>query len=191
MYALELQSQLCAFYRRVQHEPVDTNPRRQLGMGTAKATENRRFGYVINDWQISGVYRYVTGQPYTPGFSIPGISAYTLTGTQNVEGARIVLLKNPGSGHSNDPYHQFDATAFTVPGTGSLSYESGRNYLNRAPIDSWDLSLSKRFHFQEKAEVEIRLDAFNALNHTQYDTINSTLNVRGFVASTGRIDPTP
>jgi hypothetical protein len=44
---------------------------------------------------------------------------------------------------------------------------------------------------QEKAEVELRLDAFNAFNHTQYDTVNSTLNVRGFVPATGRIDPTP
>ena len=181
--------------RRANYGPQDFDRPHNLNTNWVwelpKAIQNRQLGYVMNDWQISGVYRYVTGQPYTPGFSIPGISAYTLTGTQNVEGARIVLLKNPGNGHSSDPYHQFDATAFTVPGTGSLGYESGRNFLYRAPIDSWDLSLSKRFHFQEKAEVELRLDAFNAFNHTQYDTVNSTLNVRGFVPSTGRIDPTP
>src|SRR5439155_21790215 len=99
-----------------------------------KATQNWQLGSVMNDWQISGAYRYVTGQPYTPGFSVPGIAAYTLTGTQNVEGARIVLLKNPGTGHSNDPYHQFDVAAFTIPGTGSFGYESGRNYLGRRLI---------------------------------------------------------
>ena len=49
----------------------------------------------------------------------------------------------------------------------------------------WDLSLSKRFRFKERVEMEIRLDAFNALNHTQFDTVNTTLTVRSLT------DPTP
>jgi hypothetical protein len=53
------------------------------------------------------------------GRSSRGISGYTLTGTPSVEGARIVLLKNPGSGSSGDPYRQFDLSAFTIPGPGS------------------------------------------------------------------------
>jgi hypothetical protein len=156
-----------------------------------KATESRALGYALNNWQFSGVYRYVTGQPYSIGFTIPDISANTLTGTQSVEGARIVLLNNPGSGSSSDPYRQFDVSAFTIPGPGSTGYESGRNFLYRAPINSFDLSLAKRFRFKEKAEVEIRLDAFNAFNHTQYFNVNSTLEVKGFNSATGQIDSTP
>ncbi len=156
-----------------------------------KLTQNRALGYALNDWQLSGIYRYLSGQPYSVGFSIPGISAYTITGTQNVEGGRIVILKNPGSGSSSDPYRQFDVSAFTIPNTGSTSYESGRNYLNRAPVNSWDLSLSKRFKFLETAEVELRFDAFNALNHTQFDAVNTTLNVVGFETSTGKINSNP
>ncbi|MGH9847752.1 MAG: hypothetical protein ACREEM_54390, partial [Blastocatellia bacterium] len=123
--------------------------------------------------------------PYNLGFTIPGISAYTLTGTQNIEGARIVITGDPGSGASSDPYRQFDVAAFTTPREGSLGLESGRNFLYRPPINSWDLSLSKEFRVKEKARFEIRLDAFNALNHTQFDAINSTLNVRSLT------DPTP
>ena len=63
--------------------------------------------------------------------------------------------------------------------------ESGRNFLYRSPINSWDLSLAKRFSITEKARLEIRLDAFNALNHTQFDAVNATLNV------TSLTDPTP
>jgi hypothetical protein len=72
-----------------------------------------------------------------------------------------------------------------VPKPGSLGLESGRNFLYRAPINSWDLSLSKEFRFKERAKIEIRLDAFNALNHTQFDGVNATLNVRSLT------DPTP
>ncbi len=96
-----------------------------------------------------------------------------------------MIVGNPGSGSTSDPYRQFNAAAFTTPRQGSLGLESGRNFLYRAPINSWDLSLSKEFRVKEKAKFEIRLDAFNALNHTQFDNVNSTLNVRSLT------DPTP
>ncbi len=156
-----------------------------------KATQNRNLGYALNDWQLSGVYRYTTGLPYNLNLTIPGISGYTYTGTQSIEGARAVLLNEPGSGSSSDPYRQFDVSAVAVPGTGSLGFESGRNFLRRSPINSLDLSLSKRFRFKERAEFELRLDAFNALNHTQFNDVNSTLTVRGFNDTTGLIDTTP
>jgi hypothetical protein len=142
-----------------------------------RATTNNALGHVLNNWQISGIYRYQTGAPYNIGFSIPNISAYTLTGTQNIEGARIVLRGDPGSGHSSDPFRQFDASAFTVPGPGSLGLESGRNFLYRAPINNWDMSLAKRFVIKENVRIEVRLDTFNTFNHTQFDAVNSTLNV--------------
>ena len=150
-----------------------------------KATENHTLGYIANDWQLSGVYRYQTGAPYNIGFTIPGLSGYGLTGTQQIEGARIVIIGNPGSGTSDDPYRQFNTAAFTTPKLGSSGLESGRNFLYRAPINSWDLSLLKSFKFKENMALQFRLDAFNALNHTQFDTVNSTLTVKSLT------DPTP
>ena len=150
-----------------------------------KLTQNHLLGLAANDWQISGIYRYQTGAPYNVFFTVPGLSGYGLTGTQQVEGARIAVLGYPGTGTSSDPYRQFDVSKFTTPGLGSLGLESGRNFLYRAPINSWDASLSKTFKIKEKANIELRLDAFNVLNHTQFDGINSTLNV------TSLTNPTP
>ena len=72
-----------------------------------------------------------------------------------------------------------------MPKPGSIGLESGRNFLYRPPINSWELALSKEFRFKERAKVELRLDAFNVLNHTQFDGINSQLVVRSLT------DPTP
>jgi hypothetical protein len=145
-------------------------------------------GYALNDWQLSGIYRYGTGQPYNIGYNLPnGLSAYTYTGTQNIESARVLLLKNPGSGHSSDPYRQFDITAFALPQPGSQGFESGRNYLYRSPINSWDLSLSKRFQVKERAKFEIRLDAFNALNHTQFNDVTTTLTANSPFDANGNL----
>lgn len=142
-------------------------------------------GAVLNNWMVSGVYRYQTGQPYNVGVSIGGVGAYTLTGTQQIEGARVVLVGDPGSGNSSDPYRQLNAAAFAAPSAGSLGLESGRNFLNRAPTDNLDLSLSKSFTMGKARKLELRLDAFNAFNHTQFFDVNSTLIVRSLA------DPTP
>jgi len=113
-------------------------------------------GYLLNNWQLSGVYRYQSGQPYNISFSIPNVGAANLTGAADLETARIGLLGNPGNGHSSDPYRQFDVSMFTVPKPGSLGLESGRNFLRRAPIDNWDLSLTKRIKIKERATFELR-----------------------------------
>jgi hypothetical protein len=149
-----------------------------------KATRSRSLGLALNNWQISGIYRYQTGAPYNVGFSIPGLSGYGVTGTQQNEGGRIVVVGDPGSGKSNDPYRQFNVAAFTTPGLGSRGLESGRNFLYRNPINAWDISLSKEFRIREGKFFELRLDTFNTFNHTQYDGVNSTLNVTSLTNTT-------
>jgi hypothetical protein len=144
-----------------------------------RATGNTSLGYLLNGWQLSGIYRYQTGGPFNVGANVAGLSGYGVTGTAQVEGARIVLLKNPGSGNSGDPLRMFDTSAFAAPSVGSQGFESGRNFLRVEPINSWDVALSKEFVIKEQVKFEIRLDAFNALNHTQFDGVNSTANFAG------------
>ncbi|MGH7186578.1 MAG: hypothetical protein ACREIB_09930, partial [Pseudomonadota bacterium] len=175
--------------RRANYGPLDFNRPHNFNVNWVyelpRFTDNKAAAYAINNWQVSGIYRYQTGAPYNVGFSIPGISAYTITGTQTNEGGRIAITGNPGSGSSSDPYRQFNVSAFAAPKPGSIGLESGRNFLYRPPINSWELALSKTFQFTERAKVELRIDAFNAFNHTQFDNINSGLVVRSLA------DPTP
>lgn len=175
--------------RRANYAPQDFDRRHNFNVNWVyqlpKATQSKALGYIANDWQISGIYRYQTGAPYNIGFNIPGLSGYGVTGTQQIEGGRIVIIGDPGSGSSSDPYRQFNVAAFTVPGLGSKGLESGRNFLYRSPINAWDLSLSKEIKITEQVKFKIQLDSFNALNHTQFDGYNTTLNV------TSLTNPTP
>jgi Carboxypeptidase regulatory-like domain len=141
-----------------------------------RATSKTGLGYALNGWQLSGIYRYQTGAPYNITANVTGLSGYGVTGTTQVEGARIVLLKNPGSGHSGDPNRMFDTSAVAAPSLNSQGFESGRNFLRVGPINSLDVALSKEFLVKERFKFEIRLDAFNALNHTQFNGVNSTAN---------------
>lgn len=140
--------------------------------------------YITNDWQISGNYRWYSGTPATAGFSIPGIGNVNLTGSYT-EGARIVLTgQNPGSGYSSDPYKQFNVAAFTMPQPGSVGLESPRYTMRNPPINNLDLSLSKSFRLGGKRRIEVRLDAFNALNTVQFSGVNRTLNFASLTDAT-------
>ncbi len=140
---------------------------------------------IVDGWQLSGVYRAGSGTPYTVTYAIPGISPYTLTGTTRLESARVVISGDPGSGHGGDPYAQFNAAAFTTPSINSNGLESGTNYLTQAPQNVLDLSISRMIPVGGTRRIELRLDAFNALNSVNFTTVNNTLQVRSLT------DPTP
>lgn len=137
---------------------------------------NKVVGFIGDHWQLSGVYAFQSGAPYQVGFNIPGIGNTQLTGS-NTEGARPRIIGNPGPGNSNDPFRQINVAAFTPPLPGSLGLEAGRNYLIGPGVNNVDLFLQKSFPFGEKRRLELRVDAFNALNHTQFSGVNATLNV--------------
>jgi hypothetical protein len=143
---------------------------------TPTVTSGKALGLLANDWQISGVYRWTSGRPYGVGFSIPDIGAANLTGTDGNPNARIVLTCDPGRGWSADPYRQLDASCFAPPQPGSDGAESARFFVRAPPINNLDLSLSKNFAVVRGTRFEIRLDVFNALNHTQFTGVNATAN---------------
>lgn len=135
---------------------------------------NRYLGFFANDWQLAGIYRYTSGSPYSVACNINGFSTINLTGSTSDNGARCVINGDPGSGNGSNILSQFDVSVFQAPSVGSRGLESGRNYLTGGSINNWDLSLSKRFVIRETFRIEARLDAFNALNHTQISGVNAS-----------------
>ncbi len=151
---------------------------------TPTVTSSKALGIAVNDWQISGVYRWTSGRPYTVGFQIPGINAANLTGTDGNPNARIVLSCDPGRGWSGDPYRQLDASCFAPPQPGSDGNESARFFVRNPPINNLDLSLSKNIGIVKNVKFEFRVDMFNALNHTQFTGVNATANFRSLTDRT-------
>ncbi len=133
-------------------------------------------GVLANDWQISGIYRYTSGRPYAINFSIPGIGAANLTGSDGNQNARVVVTCDPGKGSSGDPYRQINTSCFAPPKPGSDGTESARYFVHGPPINNVDLSLSKNFLVGKTVKLEVRLDAFNALNHTQFNGVNNSVS---------------
>jgi hypothetical protein len=133
-------------------------------------------GTFVGGWQVSGIARWDTGFPYTiangtdrngdgqvtpdrPDMSNPNaplntravIKASCPTGFGNPDATGIPCI---------DP-----TTVHFIEGTGLPNGNTvGRNVFRAPGLDNVDLSLSKRFRFNERMNLEYRADMFNALN---------------------------
>ena len=137
-------------------------------------------GYLVNDWQVSGVWTGATGTNYTTSVSYQG--GATGNGNQNITGSptyggRIRITGDPGAGCSGDPYRQFNTAAFGAPVVGSVGLESGNDYLRGCFTSALDMAVARNIRLGGGRQIQFRLDAFNALNQSIVSGRNTTMSV--------------
>jgi hypothetical protein len=143
----------------------------------APARFGRVGGYLLNDWQISGVLT-AGSAPNAPAGQTNNQSNgrydlnYTyqnnganvnLTGSPDYAG-RIAYIGDPGSGCSSNQYAQFNTAAVTGPQYGSVGMESGRNLLGGCPDKTVDLAVARNIRLGGNRTLQFRVDAFNVFN---------------------------
>jgi hypothetical protein len=142
-------------------------------------TMNNRFSRaVLNDWQVSGVSTFQSGPPYSVALNVSGVSSQNIIGTPDWTPVPL-CVSDPRAGTTNSPYNRINASAFAVPAVGSIGLGCTRNNLYGPGADDWDMSLQKTFAFTEQLHLELRGEAFNIFNHTQFHGINSTIDYSG------------
>jgi hypothetical protein len=136
----------------------------------------RALSYVVNDWQLSGVWSATTGTAYTVGFSYQnGTNNLNLTGSPDYA-ARIRLEGDPGTGCSGDLYRQFNAAAFQGPLSNSTGLESGTDYVRGCFQSVLDLSIARNIGLGGGRALQFRLDMFNAPNSAIVTSRAATAN---------------
>ena len=69
-----------------------------------------------------------------------------------------------------------DASAFAFPAPGQDGI--GRNVFTGPGFWNLDLGLTKNFNLTERMRMQLRAEAFNALNHPNFDTpVNATVGL--------------
>jgi hypothetical protein len=150
----------------------------------------RALGFVVNDWQLSGIWTAATGSPYAAGFTYQsgGANSVNLTGSPDY-GARIRIVGDPGSGCSSDPYRQFNTAAFQGPLANSVGLESGAGYLQGCFASALDLSIARNIRLGGGRNLQIRADLFNAPNAAGITNRNTTLSMTTPTAPTSNAAP--
>jgi hypothetical protein len=125
----------------------------------------RPAGWVLDNWQISGITSFISGSPFTPGFSTT--DGADTTGSS--EGARITLVGDPFIPKSERTFERnFRQEAFVRTPQRDFG-NAGVGILRGPGINNWDVTIGKRVPLaSEDRYVQFRTELFNAWNHTQF-----------------------
>ena len=134
---------------------------------------------VLNGWQLSGITSMASGAPVNVTYGVSGVGGTTLnrmiTGSEDVA-PRVVLTCNPNMSRGDRNIDAFINTSCFAPAQkGSIGLDSGYDRLRGPGLENWDMSLFKNISIKEKARIQLRLEAFNAFNHTEWGSFNSTI----------------
>jgi hypothetical protein len=164
----------------------------------------------LDGWHIAGITTLQSGFPILisdsgayRSLSCDSSSYYACWDTPNVMGGtpqtydpRTSSLVNTSKTSTNTaalPYYYFNPNVFALEPFGIVGNE-GRNNFHGPGINNTDLDLTKRVYLtsSERRWLELRLEAYNAFNHTQFSatsvtgSINSTNFGRVLSAATAR-----
>lgn len=121
---------------------------------------------LLGDWTGSGIVIVQSGAPFTVNLSsATDVANIGLINGINVE--RPNLIANPNGGLKT-PADWFDTAAFTLPRPFTFG-DSGRNVVIGPGLANLDLSLQKKWSLRESRLLEFRADAFNTLNHPNFN----------------------
>ncbi len=116
---------------------------------------SRSANAILGGWELSGIYRFVSGMPLT--FQVPGATLGNGYSTRpNLKGN--LKLSNP----SADLW--FNPLALEAPPPYTFG-NSGKGILDGPASHVLDLGLMKNFYFTENRYLQFRWELFNAPNH--------------------------
>ncbi len=130
----------------------------------------RPAGWILDNWQISGMTTMQSGSPFTPGFGLKNSEEWT----GSAEGARVNVIGDPDLPKGERTFdHWFNTAAFAMPARRTFG-NAGVNIMRNPGMNTWDLSVTKRVPLgSEERWVQFRAEMFNAPNHTQYSGVST------------------
>jgi len=141
---------------------------------------------VTKDWRISAIFQAQSGFPFTISVFGDTANAGTLLGENPIR-ANYTGQAIFGSG-THTATQWFNPAAFATPPAFTFG-NVGRNSLYGPGRQTLDLALQREFSVTEKIKLQIRAEAFNALNHTNLGTPNRFVNTPQFGTITEAATP--
>jgi hypothetical protein len=128
---------------------------------------------LIGGWQLSGIFQFQTGRPFTLGES--GNISLTL---QNSDRPNVVAGCDVNAAPKTINAW-FNTACFTLPASGTFG-NAGRNILTAPGLVTLDMSVVRLFTITERIHLQLRGEAFNAANHPNFNQPAATQNTATF-----------
>jgi hypothetical protein len=134
---------------------------------------------IFGGWQVNGIVTLLSGFPFTP----------VVGSNRSGDGD----IRNPDRPNANpafsgpvilgDPNGWFDPHAFSLPTIGTWG-NMGRGTFLGPGMATADLSLFKNIPLNDRTSLQVRAEAFNALNRTNFGSPNPTVFAGASVSPT-------
>lgn len=151
-------------------------------------------GKVLGGWQASGILVYNSGLPFSAV-----TSAFDASGLGNIPvpqaGNRPNLLCDPNANAPHTAQQFFNTACFSlnpaatatnilnVPGT------AGRGSINGPSTKRVDFTMTKNIRFRESMQLQLRAEAFNIFNTTNFRTLSVNVTAANYGQVTAVRDP--
>ncbi|MBI5281857.1 MAG: TonB-dependent receptor [Candidatus Solibacter usitatus] len=137
----------------------------------SKLMPNRVARFALDDWALSGIVTFASGQPSGVGFSTTDGTDMTGGG----DGQRIIVTGKAQLPPGDRSYSRwFNTSVFARPPMGSAG-NAPRDVIRLPGVNSWDLSIFKNFPVKsERRYFQFRWEMYNAFNHTQFSGVDTT-----------------
>jgi hypothetical protein len=146
--------------------------------------EQRGFvGHLLGGWELSGITIYETGLPYTV-FNFDDDPGGTGVIDSATASGRPDLIGDPNTGPKT--FNQWFNTAAFIPDPPNGQNRpgnAGRGVVRGPGLQRWDISLFKNIRIGESKRLQLRGEAFNVFNHTNFNTFSTNI----YSSSFGRI----
>lgn len=155
-------------------------------------SEQKNFvGKLLGGWQASGIVSYFTGLPMTvtsASYDPAGIGFIPVS----IAGGRPLLLCDPNANAPHTVNQWFNINCFapqSATGIANVPGNSPRGAVNGPPTKRVDFTMSKNIRFGENVAIQLRAEAFNVFNHTNFRALSTARNSATFGQVSSFRDP--
>jgi len=138
------------------------------------ANQHGLAGHVLGGWEVAGILYASTGSHLTASLS-PDPAGLGLRDPNTFEGGHPDIIGDPNVSAPHTLTQWFNPSAFAAVPAGEIRPgNEGRGTIVGPGYFRWDASLYKNTHITERVNVQFRAEAFNVLNHTNWNNPAST-----------------
>ncbi len=148
-----------------------------VGHGKTFNIDNKALDFVAGGWSLNMINTMTSGLPIDVGYSASSqqqVSGLVSARPDLVAGQSLYLT-------GGNPINYLNPAAFAVPNYTQPFGNTPRNNVRTPALFSTDFGLHKNFTITEGRYLQLRAEAFNLLNKTNFATVSSTnANGSGF-----------
>jgi hypothetical protein len=146
-------------------------------------------GNVLGGWEVTGVVTLQSGLGYTPttNFDASGLGNVPAA----IAGNRPNLLCDPNE-NAPHTFEQWFNVSCVQPNPTAAPFpnfvgNAGRGVIEGPPTKRFDFSLFKNIRISEGVRLQLRGEAFNIFNHTNFRSLSSTSKIAVTSATFGQV----